>query len=76
LIKLKSISIVTVLLLLVTGCDLIEKTDDREVIARVNDSYLYKDDVASLIAENATSEDSALIVSNSINCWATQEIAD
>lgn len=62
------------MLLLVTGCDLIEKTDDREIIARVNDSYLYKDDVASLISENATSEDSALIVSNFIKRWATQKL--
>lgn len=60
--------------MVLTACGFLEETEDREVIARVNDSYLYKDDVATLISENTTSEDSALIVSSYINRWATQRL--
>lgn len=58
----------------ISACNFFEKSDDRIVIARVNDSYLYEEDVASLISENTTSEDSALIVSSYINRWATQKL--
>lgn len=57
-----------------TGCELFEKSEEKDVIARVNDSYLYEQDVASLISENTSPEDSALIVSNYINRWATQRL--
>lgn len=74
MIKLNSICIAVFTVLVVTGCNFFEKTDDRGVVARVNDSYLYKKDVASLISDNTTSVDSALIVSNYINRWATQQL--
>ncbi|SDL77475.1 hypothetical protein SAMN04488034_11133 [Salinimicrobium catena] len=72
--RLVKFTIAAILGTLFTGCDLFEKTEDRVVIARVNDSYLYKEDVASLIAENTSPEDSALIVSSFINRWATQRL--
>ncbi|MFV8839728.1 peptidyl-prolyl cis-trans isomerase [Salinimicrobium soli] len=62
------------LMLLLPGCSFFEKTEDREVVARVNGSYLYKEDVNSLISENTSPEDSALLVSNFINRWATQKL--
>lgn len=40
----------------------------------MNDSYLYEDDIRSLINENTTAEDSTLIVSNYITRWATQQL--
>ncbi|GAB2778378.1 peptidylprolyl isomerase [Actinomadura fibrosa] len=61
-------------MLLLPGCSFFEKTEDREVVARVNGSYLYKEDVNSLISENTSPEDSALLVSNFINRWATQKL--
>ena len=67
------ISLLLFLLLSVISCDIFEKKDNREVVARVNDSYLYKEDIASLVTENTSSEDSALIVSNYITRWATQK---
>ncbi len=68
------ISIVALLLLLTSGCNYFEKTEEMEIVAKVNDSYLYKEDIASLVSENTTREDSALIVSNFITRWATQQL--
>ncbi|WP_432410772.1 peptidyl-prolyl cis-trans isomerase [Rasiella sp. SM2506] len=60
--------------ILVSSCDYFKEKDDRVPIARVNNSYLYQEDIAALISENASQEDSTLIVSNYINRWATQQI--
>ena len=57
-----------------TGCSYFEQSDDRKVMVRVNDSYLYEEDIASLINEDTAPEDSAIIVSNYINRWATQQL--
>ncbi len=58
----------------ITACSYFEKTEEREVLARVNDSYLYKDDITSLVDETISKEDSILIVTNFINRWATQQL--
>ena len=66
--------ILSFLLLLITGCDLFETSDPRVPVARVNESYLYEEDIRSLISEEYTPQDSALVVSNFINRWATQKL--
>ena len=48
--------------------------DDREVIARVGDSYLYKDEIESLMAIRGTKEDSAVFVTDYINNWAVKQL--
>ncbi|MTE27791.1 peptidyl-prolyl cis-trans isomerase [Winogradskyella sp. ZXX205] len=58
--------------MLLHGCDFFKTTDDREPIARVNDSYLYKEDVADVVPEGASKEDSLLMVNAYINRWARQ----
>lgn len=45
-----------------------------DAIARVNKTYLFKQDIAGLITDETTPEDSALIVNNYINNWATQQL--
>ncbi|GAB5400374.1 MAG: hypothetical protein Aureis2KO_19590 [Aureisphaera sp.] len=59
---------------LVTACDYFKQEDPRTPIARVNDSYLYEEDIAGLISESTTTEDSVILVSNYINRWATQQL--
>lgn len=54
------------------SCDFFKKTDDREPIARVNETYLYKEDVADLVPEGTSKEDSLVIVNGYINRWARQ----
>jgi len=56
------------------SCNYYKETEEREVVARVNDNYLYKEDIQALIGENVTEEDSILIVSNFITRWATQQL--
>jgi len=57
------------------SCDYFKQgTEQKDVIARVNDSYLYEEDIAKLISENTSPEDSTLIVNNYINRWATQQL--
>lgn len=64
-----------ILTMLLTGCEYFKKSeDDRRVIVRVNNSYLYEDDINKLINDNTSPEDSAVIVSNYINRWATQQL--
>ena len=70
----KGIIAASLLFILVTGCNFLNQPEEKEVIARVNDSYLYEEDVASLISENTSPEDSALLVSNYIKRWATQKL--
>lgn len=56
------------------SCNYFEQSDDRKVVVRVNDSYLYEEDIAALINEGTSPEDSTLIVSNYITRWATQQL--
>lgn len=62
------------LAVLFSACGYIEKEEEREVIARVNETYLYKEDIEPLVGEGISPEDSALIVSNFVNRWATQQL--
>lgn len=60
--------------LLMQACDYFGSSEDRTVVVRVNDSYLYEEDIASLINEDTSPEDSSIIVSNYITRWATQQL--
>ena len=62
------------LLLTVLSCDFFKKTHEQIPIARVNESYLYYDDIRDLISDNTSKEDSTLVVQNFINRWATQQL--
>ena len=66
--------IIFFLLILVTSCDFFKETDDRVAVARVNDTYLYYDDIKDLVSEGTSKEDSMLLVQNFINRWATQQL--
>ncbi len=66
--------LILTLLLLASACDYFKQEDLRVPIARVNDSYLYEEDIADLISEATTKEDSALLVNNFVNRWATQQL--
>ena len=59
---------------LFSSCDYFKSEDPRIPVARVNNSYLYQEDLAALISENTTKEDSTLIVNSYINRWATQQL--
>ena len=61
-------------LLFFCSCNYLTQDASIIPIARVNNSYLYNDDIIDLISENTTKEDSTLIVNNFINRWATKQL--
>jgi len=58
----------------VTSCDYFKQEEIKKPVARVNDSYLYQEDLKSLTFGTASKEDSILIVNNFIKRWATQQL--
>ncbi len=62
------------LLILLQSCNYFQSVEEREVVARVNENYLYVEDIQSLIGEDVSEEDSTLMVNNFINRWATQQL--
>ncbi|MEH1009010.1 peptidyl-prolyl cis-trans isomerase [Winogradskyella sp. ECml5-4] len=58
--------------LLFNSCDFFKKSDDLEPIARVNESYLYKEDLKDVVPKGTSKEDSTLMVNAYINRWARQ----
>lgn len=56
------------------SCNYFKQGAEKNVVARVNNNYLYEEDIAKLITENTSPEDSTLIVNNYINRWATQQL--
>ena len=67
----KPIAII-LLSVLLCSCQFFKTSDDREPIARVNDSYLYAEDIDDLVSTEMTKADSTVIVNAFINKWATQ----
>mgnify|MGYP000028688905 FL=1 len=70
---LKPLGIVLVFFVFVS-CSYFKPEAKPEAIARVGESYLYESDIADLLPEGTTKEDSLLIVQNFINRWATQKL--
>lgn len=69
------IKIVLVLVVLLhISCDFLRKSHDEDPVARVNEKYLYKDDIKDLVPLDASKADSTLIIQNFINKWATQQL--
>ncbi len=54
------------------SCNFFKQTDERKPIARVNDTYLYEDDIKDLVVKGTSPQDSVMLVNSYINRWATQ----
>ncbi|NQV77113.1 MAG: hypothetical protein HQ490_02020 [Lutibacter sp.] len=50
------------------------KNDAKQSVARVNDTYLYKDDLKNIFTNDISSQDSTLIANNYINNWIKQQL--
>ena len=59
---------------LMISCNSSSSDVKQGVLARVNDTYLYKDDIKDLIPDGTSAEDSIAIVKNYINRWASQKL--
>ena len=58
------------LLLTVSSCNLLEFRSGDEVVARVGEHYLYKEDIKNLIPLGTSYSDSIMMVRQYINSWA------
>lgn len=62
-------------LLVLTSCDsLFRQKVEKEPLARVGEDFLYREDVAPLIRDDMSPQDSALFVTNYINNWASKQL--
>lgn len=64
----------SILLVIMSSCDYFKQEVAGNPVARVNQSYLYKTDLNELFSETSQFEDSAQLVNNYINRWATQQL--
>lgn len=61
------------MVVLFLSCDsLFKKQEPDDAVARVNDNYLYREDIQKIVPEGASKADSTLIVDNYINNWASR----
>ncbi len=60
--------------LLFTSCNMFKEKSDGTPIARVNDSYLYIEDLGDILADGVSESDSIILITNYINRWAAQEL--
>jgi hypothetical protein len=64
----------------VSSCDLIRMKKDsapgagRKAVARVNDTYLYQDELAGIVSDRVSKEDSALRVQTYIDSWIRKQL--
>ncbi|MDF0715432.1 peptidyl-prolyl cis-trans isomerase [Muricauda sp. 334s03] len=60
---------------LFVSCEgMFNKAEEKEPLARVDDTFLYKEDIAPLIGDDMTAEDSTVFVTNYINNWASKQL--
>lgn len=62
------------LCLLLFSCNYFKPQAKPEAIARVNDTYLFKEDIKDLVPKGTSTEDSITIVHNFIDRWAAQKL--
>ncbi|MEO8934378.1 MAG: peptidyl-prolyl cis-trans isomerase [Xanthomarina sp.] len=59
---------------LFVSCDFFKETDDRKAVARVNDTYLYEEDLQEVLKDGMSKQDSIMVVTNFINRCGTQQL--
>lgn len=63
-----------ILLLFLASCNYFKPEAKPQSIARVNDAYLFKEDIKDLVPPGTSKEDSIIIVRNFIDRWASQKL--
>ncbi len=69
---LKHFIYIGILCLLFSSCDFIKSSNDLKPVARVNESFLYEEDLINVVPYGTSKEDSTLIVNSYIERWARQ----
>ena len=63
---------VVVLTISFVSCNYFITKEESAPVARVNDKFLYADEIEALLPKTTSTEDSVILVNNYINRWATQ----
>lgn len=61
-------------LLLFSSCNYFKPDAKPQAIARVDDNYLYREEIRDLVPVGTSKQDSIVIVRNYINRWASQKL--
>ncbi|MDG1063171.1 MAG: peptidyl-prolyl cis-trans isomerase [Flavobacteriaceae bacterium] len=56
------------------SCRYVAPNEQKKPLARVNQSYLYYEDIGPGLLESVTAQDSSLIIQNQITRWATKQL--
>jgi len=73
--KLTQHIVIASIVLVITACNFLKKEEvDKSAIARVNDSYLYASEIEEIVPNDASPEDSLLIVNNFIQKWIKEQL--
>ncbi|WP_435625103.1 peptidyl-prolyl cis-trans isomerase [Flagellimonas sp.] len=73
--RIKTYLVCLLVLALLSSCDgLFKKDEEKEPLARVGDVFLYKEDVAALLDDSISEQDSAIFVTDYINNWASKQL--
>ena len=71
----KHIPIFIISIIILQSCNYFTiKSDINKPVARVNDSYLYEEDLKNIFTSDLTPQDSILIANNYINNWIKQQL--
>ena len=62
---------IIIVVALLQSCDRFNSNEAENAVARVNDTYLYKEDIKKIIPEGASKADSTLLANSFINNWAS-----
>ena len=62
------------IILTFSACDFFNKKVKPTAVAKVKDSYLYKEDLNNLVPQGTSKQDSLLIVRSFIDRWASQKL--
>ena len=71
---LNKLFLIAALIVTVTSCNIFKNEDERIPIARVNENYLYEEDLSAIVLDGMSKTDSTLVVQSFINKWATQQL--
>ena len=64
----------TMLILLSASCNYFQPQKTDDVIARVGENYLYREDIEKLLVDGISKEDSANLTKSFIDTWATGKL--
>jgi hypothetical protein len=67
-------SFLLLFLVFISSCEYFKQDTKQMPIARVNNTYLYANDIKDLVSQASSKTDSAILVSNYIKNWATKQL--